>query len=98
MFHSDALLSATLTGLVRFADQPQFDPDTVTPGFVGFIATFGVAAVVILLVIDMVRRIRRVNYRAQVREQLEREAMAADDGAVSDAATVSDEVPGGDRS
>lgn len=92
MFHSDALLSATVTGLLHFADQPQFDPDTVTPGFVGFLATFGVAAVVILLVIDMVRRIRRVNYRAQVREQLEREAK------VSDALPASDETSGGERS
>jgi hypothetical protein len=98
MFHSDALLSATLTGLVRFADQPQFDPDTVTPGFVGFIATFGVAAIVILLVIDMVRRIRRVNYRAQVREQLEREAMTADAALLSDDVPVSDDITRGDRS
>jgi hypothetical protein len=98
MFHSDALLSATLTGLVRFADQPQFDPDTVTPGFVGFIATFGVAAIVILLVIDMVRRIRRVNYRAQVREQLEREAMTADAARLSDDVPVSDDITRGDRS
>nr|WP_237657238.1 hypothetical protein [Agreia sp. COWG] len=66
--------------MVRFDDQPQFDPDTVTPGIVGFIATFGVAALVILLVIDMVRRIRRVNYRAQVREQLDREASDAASG------------------
>lgn len=98
MFHSDALLSATVTGLMRFADQPQFDPDTVTPGFVGFIATFGVAAIVILLVIDMVRRIRRVNYRAQVREQLEREAMEADGERVSGDVAVSDETAGGERS
>jgi hypothetical protein len=60
------------------------DPDQVTPGVIGFIATFFVAGVTVLLVIDMVRRVRRVNYRAQVREQLEAE-VAARDAAAADA-------------
>jgi hypothetical protein len=84
----DQLSAAVTTGLLRAADdQPQFDPNMVTPGFVGFIATFGVAVAVILLVIDMVRRIRRVNYRAQVREQLENEARDAGSTAVEDSPT-----------
>ncbi|SKA99518.1 hypothetical protein SAMN06295879_2825 [Agreia bicolorata] len=78
MYSFDLIATVLTTGLLRADDQPQFDPDTVTPGFVGFIATFGVAAVVILLVIDMVRRVRRVNYREQVRQQLEQEARDAD--------------------
>jgi hypothetical protein len=89
MLYADALL--------RFADQPQFDPDTVTPGFVGFLATFGVAAVVILLVIDMVRRIRRVNYRAQVREQLQRESAVSDEMSASDETSLSDGPTAGER-
>ena len=46
--------------------------------------------VVVLLILDMVRRIRRTNYRAEVREQLEAEARDAElaeaDGQVTDAA------------
>ena len=79
MYGFDHIAAAVTTALLSTDDQPQFDPDTVTPGFIGFIATFGVAAIVILLVIDMVRRVRRVNYREQVRRQLEQEALDADD-------------------
>lgn len=78
MYGFDHIAAAVTTVLLSTDDQPQFDPDTVTPGFIGFIATFGVAAIVILLVIDMVRRVRRVNYREQVRRQLEQEALDAD--------------------
>jgi hypothetical protein len=81
MFSVDQLSATVTTALLRAADQPQFDPDTVTPGFIGFIATFGVALIVILLVIDMVRRVRRVNYREQVRRQLEQEALDAEGSA-----------------
>jgi hypothetical protein len=83
----DQVSVAVTTGLLRADDQQQFDPNMVTPGFVGFIATFGVAAVVILLVIDMVRRIRRVNYRAQVREQLDKETRDAESAAIEDSPT-----------
>ncbi|GAA1345558.1 hypothetical protein [Arthrobacter roseus] len=37
--------------------------DQVSPGLTGFIATFAVVAVTILLILDMTRRIRRVRYR-----------------------------------
>ena len=49
------------------------DPDLVTPGVIGFVATFVVALVTILLIVDMVRRVRRVRYREQVRQELEAE-------------------------
>jgi hypothetical protein len=49
---------------------PGVDADAVTPGVIGFVLTFVVAAATVLLVLDMVRRIRRVRYREQVREQL----------------------------
>ena len=78
MYSFDQIAATVTQGLLGADDQPQFDPNTVTPGFVGFIATFGVAVIVILLVIDMVRRVRRVNYREQVRQQLEQEARDAD--------------------
>ena len=66
------LLSAATT-VWLLADDTTPDPDTVTPGVVGFIVTFLVAAVTVLLVIDMVRRVRRVNYREQMRAELEQE-------------------------
>jgi hypothetical protein len=66
--------------IALLADVTTPDPDSVTPGVVGFIVTFGVAAVTLLLVIDMVRRVRRVNYRAQVREELAAEIAANETG------------------
>jgi hypothetical protein len=56
---------------------PGFDENLVTPGVWGFAITFAVMVAVILLIVDMTRRIRRVTYRAQVKEQLEAEAAAA---------------------
>jgi hypothetical protein len=56
---------------------PTANPDLVSPGVEGFAITAAVMVVVILLIIDMVRRIRRVNYRAEIRQRLEDEAKAA---------------------
>lgn len=58
---------------------PQFDENQVTPGPWGFVATFAVAAVVVLLIIDMTRRVRRVNYRAEVEERLQAELRERDE-------------------
>jgi hypothetical protein len=74
---------------VVLAGEEEFDPNTVTPGIWGFVVTFLLMVVVVLLILDMVRRIRRTNYRAQVREQLDAEARDAElgeaDGQVTDA-------------
>jgi hypothetical protein len=56
---------------------PGVDDELVTPGVWGFAITLAVMIAVVLLVLDMTRRIRRVNYRAQVREQLAAEELAA---------------------
>jgi len=48
----------------------------VTPGVVGFVATFFIAAVTVFLLIDMTRRVRRVRYRAEIQEKLAAEAEA----------------------
>lgn len=61
----------------------QFDPDTVTPGVIGFIVTFAVAAIVVLLMLDMTRRIRRTRYRVEIAERLDAEQFGTDE-AVSD--------------
>jgi uncharacterized protein HemY len=76
--------------LTFLAEDEEFDPNTVTPGVWGFVITFLIMVVVLLLILDMVRRIRRTNYRIEVREQLEAEARAAEiaeaDGQDTDAA------------
>lgn len=56
-------------------------PESVTPGFVGFAAVVILLVAVILLILDMNRRIRRVRYREEVREELDAEeaARAADE-------------------
>lgn len=56
---------------------PNVNGNLVTPGVEGFAITAAVMVVVILLIIDMVRRMRRVNYRAEIRQRLEDEANAA---------------------
>ncbi len=52
------------------------DPDLVSPGPWGFVAIAFVAVVVVLLIWDMMRRIRRARYRDQVREELDAEEQA----------------------
>jgi len=56
----------------------EFDPNTVSPGPVGFIAIFFVAVAVLLLMVDMTRRIRRTRYREEIRGRLEAEKLEAD--------------------
>jgi hypothetical protein len=57
---------------------PDFDPNSVTPTWVGFAITFLVAAATVLLILDMVRRIRRTRYRGEIQELLDAEREAAD--------------------
>jgi hypothetical protein len=52
--------------------------DQVTPGLLGFIMTAFFVVATALLIVDMVRRIRRVRYRAQVEEERIAAAAAAD--------------------
>lgn len=68
------------------------DPNTVTPGVAGFFAIFFVAVVSILIIVDMARRIRRVRYRGEVRERLEAEAYAAENGTEADPSADSEEA------
>jgi hypothetical protein len=52
----------------------EVDPNSVTPGVVGFLITLFVALAVLLLIADMSRRVRRVRYRALANEILDAEA------------------------
>ncbi|UJP08690.1 hypothetical protein L2X99_09115 [Microbacterium sp. KUDC0406] len=70
--------------MLPFADQTPMptptstvDPNLVTPGFVGFAIVAVLVVAVILLIWDMNRRIRRVRYREEVREELDAEEAAA---------------------
>ena len=49
----------------------EVDPNSVTPGVIGFVVTFAVMIAVVLLVLDMVRRVRRVRYRSEIVEKLD---------------------------
>jgi hypothetical protein len=57
----------------------EFDPNLVTPGVVGFIVTFGIILATVVILISMNRRVRRLNYRAQIAERLDAEESASDD-------------------
>ncbi|WP_424936517.1 MULTISPECIES: hypothetical protein [Bacteria] len=77
---------------------PAVDPTLVTPGPVGFAVMALLVVVVVVIVWDMQRRIRRVRYREEVREELDAEERAAKDGVAEDGAratAVADE-PGED--
>ena len=52
----------------------EVDPNSVTPGVIGFLATLFVAMGVVVIIVDMTRRVRRVRYRAEINEKLDREA------------------------
>lgn len=48
---------------------PGLTEDQITPGLLGFVVTFGIVVIMFFLIRDMVKRIRRVRYSAQVEEQ-----------------------------
>jgi hypothetical protein len=67
-----AILAATPT------PTPTIDPAETfySPGTIGFLLTFFVAGSAVLLIFDMVRRVRRVRYRAEIQDKLAAEAEA----------------------
>lgn len=74
-----------LVGLLAIAATPTptpvpVDPDLVTPGPWGFVVFAFLGVVVILLVWDMLRRIRRARYREEINQELDAEAAASAQG------------------
>jgi large-conductance mechanosensitive channel len=75
------VILSKLLGAIVWLDDPtptpipafEGDVNLVTPGVVGFIVTFLIAVATVFLVLDMVRRVRRVRYRAEVQQQLDDE-------------------------
>jgi hypothetical protein len=61
-------MRATLAAVTP-SPTPSFNPDVVTPGVVGFLTILGITVVVVLLIVDMTRRIRRVRYRGEAVER-----------------------------
>lgn len=61
------------------------DPNMVSPGVIGFAITFLVGVAIILIILDLNRRVRRVRHRAEARERLlaEREAAAGGEPAAT---------------
>lgn len=50
-----------------------YDPNQVTPGWIGFTATALVAIVIMALMWDFNRRVRRISDRAEAKERIEAE-------------------------
>lgn len=72
--------------------RPGLSQDDITPGTLGFIMTAFFVVATTLLLVDMVRRVRRVRYRAQVEEERMAAAAAADAAAeeASDSGAATD--------
>lgn len=82
-------VTAVSAVLLRFAETPEPVPsDLASPGPWGFTVTFLVAVAAVLIIYDMIRRVRRINYRADVKRKIEEET--AIDGNAPDV-----NVPGG---
>lgn len=78
MHHLLLSLATTPTPLPTPTLREGISEDQVTPGLLGFIMTAFFVVATALLIVDMVRRIRRVRYRAQVEEDRLAAAAAAD--------------------
>ncbi|MET1152849.1 hypothetical protein [Arthrobacter sp.] len=74
------ILAAVAAGAGEPTLRPGLDADQVSPGPWGFFFTFALAAVVVVLVWDMTRRIRRVRYRSQLEENVSAGAPQAGPG------------------
>ena len=71
-------MHALISALLAATPSPESTTDPAntyySPGTIGFIATFAMAAAAVLLIFDLVRRVRRVRYRAEIQEKLDAEA------------------------
>ena len=59
----------------------EFDPNLVTPGVIGFVATLFLFVATIVILFDMNRRTRRVKYREEIAARLDAEEKAAAEAA-----------------
>jgi len=68
--------------------------DQVTPGVWGFVITAAVGIAAVLLIIDMSRRIRRVNYRERVLADIAAEKAGSEDAGAAEAENAESENAG----
>ncbi|NYD79101.1 hypothetical protein SAMN05216555_101329 [Arthrobacter cupressi] len=68
MHHMLLVLATTPAPSPSPSLRPGLSEDQVTPGTWGFILTAFIVVLTTFLIVDMVRRIRRVRYRAQAEE------------------------------
>lgn len=87
MVHFGTALGAVFSGAETPMPTPSMtvDPNSVTPGPMGFAVIVIVVIAVVLLIWDMNRRVRRVRYRGEVREELDAEQAQGDAETVPDA-------------
>ncbi|MGO4454287.1 hypothetical protein [Arthrobacter sp. RAF14] len=94
--------------LVQLANDPSPSPlpglkpgltqDMVTPGLLGFLATAFIVIIMAFLIVDMVRRIRRVRYRGELAEAAEQESAEQEgSGAQADVDPQADDGENGPR-
>lgn len=67
-----------------------FDLNSVTPTWVGFTVTALIVIATILLILDMVRRLRRMRYRAEIRERLAKEGSVDEETSEADTTSSPD--------
>ena len=77
--------------LFRSPEDLGFDPNQVTPGWIGFTATALVAGVIILLLFDFNRRVTRIQHRAEAKERIEAELAERDAAAAAARSAADDE-------
>ena len=73
----DPLVALSQATTVTPIPEQTVDPTLVTPGPAGFVVIAVLALAVIVLIWDMMRRIRRGRVRADINEELEAEEQAA---------------------
>lgn len=88
-------LATILAGAALAAEKADFDETAVTPGVIGFIVTALFAVAVILLGADLVRRVRRSQYRAEIERELAAE-LAEREASEREQAAEREQGPGHD--
>ncbi len=89
---SIAQIASFLVPLSAFLaeEKEEFDPNRVTPGFGGFAVVAVLAIAVFLLGLDLVRRLRRSKYRAEIQAELAAEVAERDAAGPADAGDVAE--------
>jgi len=83
------MIAQTILRIFAEADSTSTDPNEPWggPGTLGFVFIFFIAALTIVIIFDMVRRLRKVRYRSEIQERLSR-GEASDQNNIGDALAV----------